>query len=235
MIGRKRFWKQVSVEASGEGYAVALDARRIVTPDQQPLLVPTEGFALAIADEWERIEGEIRPDDLPFTRAANSAINRVAAAHDAVVDALAEYGETDLLCYRATDPAELILRQAERWDPWLGWARDTFDAPLIAVSGVVHHPQPPQSIGKLREAVADHDPFALTALHELVTLSGSLILGLAVSRGNLDGAQAWALSRIDEDWQTEQWGVDAEAQEQAARKRAHFLRAETLVALLKGR
>jgi chaperone required for assembly of F1-ATPase len=229
---RRRFWHAAAVRPERGGYGVALDARALTTPAGVVLAVPTAALAQAIAAEWAAVEGEIRPERLPFTRAANAAIDRVSRQREAVVDAIAQYGGSDLLCYRAADPAALAARQAAGWDPWLQWAARTLRAPLIAVTGVMHEAQPAPSLAALRAAVAEQDAFGLTALHELVALSGSLVLGLAVARRALDAAVAWELSRIDETWQAEQWGLDAEAEAAAATRRADFLRARELLAML---
>ena len=229
---RRRFWSTAAVRAQAEGFAVDLDDRPLRTPAKAPLVVPTRALADAIAREWNALDVAIEPERLPFTRAASSAIDRVAGQRAGVVAAIAAYGETDLICYRAEEPAALRARQAAAWDPWLDWAERALAAPLVAVPGIVHRAQPAPSLAALRAAVADLDAFALTALHELAALSGSLVLALAVSRGALDGAEAWDLSRIDEAWQIEQWGVDAEAAAAAARAGADFLRAEALLGLL---
>jgi chaperone required for assembly of F1-ATPase len=233
---RRRFWDRAAVvpvgDGVGDGFGVSLDARPLTTPGGAPLVVPTEALAAAIAAEWDAIEGEIRPEQLPLTRAANSAIDRVPAQREAVVDAIAAYGGADLLCYRAAAPAALADRQAAGWDPWLQWAARTLAAPMVGVTGVMHEPQPPPTLAALRAAVAAHDDFTLVALNELVTLSGSLVLGLAVARGDLDAETAWELSRIDEAWQAEQWGADAEAEALAAGRRSEFLRARRLLDLL---
>jgi chaperone required for assembly of F1-ATPase len=160
------------------------------------------------------------------------AIDRVATAPAPVVEAIAAYGETDLLCYRAEAPDGLCSRQSDAWDPMLDWAARVLDARLVCVAGVMHRPQAPQACAALAAAVAHCDAFRLTALHELVALSGSLVLGLAVLEGAIEPDRAWSLSRIDEDWQAEQWGEDAEAAASAARKRADFLQAARLVDLL---
>jgi chaperone required for assembly of F1-ATPase len=229
---QRRFWRRTAIRPEGTGYAVALDARPLTTPAGASLTLPTAALAQAIAAEWDALEGEIRPERLPFTRAANSAIDRVARHREAVVDTIADFGGSDLLCYRAAEPAALAARQAEGWDPWLLWSARALHAPLIAVTGVMHQPQPAPSLAALRAAVAEEDAFGLTALHELVSLSGSLVLGLAVARRALDAAAAWELSRIDETWQAEQWGLDAEAEAAAEARRADFLRARALLALL---
>jgi chaperone required for assembly of F1-ATPase len=234
MIGRRRFWQDVALRPEAEGgFAVLLDARPLRTPEKRLLCLPTQALAEAVAAEWAGIAGEIRPDELPFTRAANSAIDRVSANLRPVVAALAAYGETDLLCYRAEGPAALQERQSALWDPWLDWSRRALGAPLFAVAGVIHQPQPQASLAALRARVAGHDAFELTGLHDLVTLSGSLVLALAVSAGALGGDAAWSLSRLDETWQAEQWGSDAEAEAAAQLKRAAFLRAERLLHLVR--
>jgi chaperone required for assembly of F1-ATPase len=229
---RRKFWDRATARASGAGFAVMLDAQPLRTPAGAPFAVPTKALAEAIAGEWDALEGEIVPARLPLTRLANTAIDRVAGAHAAVVATVADYGGADLLCYRAAAPEALAARQAAAWDPWLQWAARALGAPLLAVTGLVHHPQPDASLAALRGAVAACDPFALTALHELVALSGSLVLGLAVARDALAPEAAWDLSRIDETWQAEQWGTDAEAEAAAAGKRAEFLRAAALLRLL---
>lgn len=227
-LTRRRFWKAAALVAEGTGFAIWLDTRPLRTPAGAALVVPTEALAAAVAAEWDALENEIRPDLLPVTRAVNVAIDRVAPNPGPVVEAIAGYGGTDLLCYRAPEPASLAARQADGWDPWLTWSSRTLGAPLVAVTGVMHEAQPPASLAALRAAVAAEDAFGLTALHELVSISGSLVLGLAVARGALDPAEAWALSRIDEDWQAEQWGLDAEAAAAASIRSEDFLRAAAL-------
>lgn len=229
---RRKFWDEVTVAPEGEGFAVRLDGRGLRTPAEAPLVVPNAALAEAIAAEWRAIEAEIDPEKLPFTKAANTAIDRVRREREAVIDAIAAYGDADLLCYRAEEPAGLRARQAAAWQPWLDWAANELGAPLAPVEGVMHQRQPAASLAALRAEVACHDALGLTALYDLVTLSGSLVLGLAVARGALSGGDAWALSRIDEIWQSEQWGTDYEAEQAADIREAAFLRAEALLALL---
>lgn len=232
MIAARRFWDEVSVAEVPGGFAVLLDDRPLRTPAKAELITPTRALAEAIAAEWRAIEGEIRPEGLPFTRAANAAVDRVAPDPAPLVAGLAAYGESDLLCYRAESPAALAARQAAAWDPPLAWAAEGLGARLAATVGVRHRPQDPRALAALRTAVAAHDPFALTALSELVSLSGSLVLALAVARGVMSAPEAWAASRVDEAWQEEQWGVDAEAAEAAREREEAFLRAAKLLEML---
>lgn len=232
MIAPKRFWTEVHVAETPGGFGVRLDARILRTPAKAELVVPTRALAEAIAAEWRAVEGEIRPEALPFTRAANVAVDRIAADPGPLVAHLASYGETDLLCYRAEAPVGLRARQAAAWDPALAWAARDLGAPLAVTEGVAHRAQDPASLAALHAAVGAHDAFALTALSELVTLSGSLVLGLAVARGALGAPEAWAAARLDETWQEEQWGVDDEAAEMARIRENDFLRAARLLELL---
>jgi chaperone required for assembly of F1-ATPase len=222
----KRFWTDVTVEAVEGGWTVRLDARAVKTPLKAPLVMPTVAMAEAAAAEWRAQTGAVDPGTMPVTRAVNSAIDKVAAQFDAVVDLIAAYGGTDLLCYRAEWPPALVARQAAAWDVLLAWAADVLAAPLVATRGVMHVAQPAASLAALRARVAAMTPFEVTALHDLVAISGSLILGLAVTEGRLTAAEAWTISRIDEDWQTQQWGEDDEAAALAAHRREGLLQAE---------
>ncbi|MBS8226872.1 ATP12 family chaperone protein [Vannielia litorea] len=227
----KRFWTEATVEPEGTGFAVHLDGRPVKTPAKAPLVLPTEALGRAVAAEWDAQGEKIDPATMPFTRSANSAIDRVAPQHAEVAEIVAAYGESDLVCYRADSPAALVARQAEAWDPLVDWARDALNAPLIMTVGVMHVPQPATTIETLRALVHRQDIFALTALHDLTMLSGSLVIGLAALEGHAAPEVLWALSRVDEDWQTEQWGEDDEAAAVAARKRGDFLHAAALHAL----
>jgi chaperone required for assembly of F1-ATPase len=227
----KRFWTDAIAEPCDGGFTVRLDTKSVRTPLKAPLVMPTLAMARAIAAEWQAQTGKIDPATMPCTRAANSAIDKVAPQYDEVVAMLAAYGGTDLLCYRATGPEALIARQAEAWGPLLDWAAQALDAPLQATAGVMHIPQPDLSLAALQAQVARLTPFQLAAFHDLVAISGSLVLALAVIHHRLTAAQAWTLSRIDEDWQAELWGEDEEATAMAALKRAAFLQADRFFGL----
>lgn len=207
----KRFWKAATATACDGGFTVLLDSRAVKTPAKRPLLLPTLAMAQAVAAEWEAQQGQIKPETMPVTRAANSALDKVALQFDEVAGLLAAYGETDLLCYRATGPEGLIARQAVAWDPLLDWSATELAAPLVVTAGVVHIAQPAESIARLAAIVRSFTPFQLAAVHDLIAISGSLVLALAVTRGRLTVAEAWNLSRIDESWQNEQWGIDEDA------------------------
>ena len=223
---QKRFWTDVSVEEEDGGFAVALDGRRIKTPAKAPLTLPGRQMAEAVAAEWAAQEGEIDPGSMPFTRSANAAIDKVRTQHAEVADMLAAYGDSDLLCYRADSPQELVERQAAAWDPALDWAEQVLGARLEPRSGVIHRPQQVQALERLRAQVHALDAFRLAAFHDLVSLTGSLILGFAAAQGWRDAETLWQLSRLDERWQEEQWGVDDEAAAVEALKRAAFLHAK---------
>lgn len=223
---QKRFWKTVAVVPQDSGYTVELDKRRIKTPAKAGLIVPTQDLAEAIAIEWDAQEDLVKPDTMPFTRTANAAIDKVAIQHGEVADMLAAYGDADLLCYRAEGPEGLIARQAERWDPALDWAAEHLNARLEPRSGLMHAPQDASVLGELSHRVHALSNFQLAAFHDLVSLSGSLVLGFAAALDWRSADEIWSLSRVDEDWQSEQWGKDDEAEAQAEIKHSAFLHAK---------
>lgn len=215
----------MSIEEDADAYRVLLDDRPLRTPAKALLSLPTRAMAEAVAAEWEAQPDEIDPLSMPVTRAANVAIDRVSRQRDEVVALTAAYGETDLLCYRADGPEALVERQAANWDPLLEWAATELGAPLRVTQGIVHLEQPAESLASLRGHVDRLPTFQLVALHELVALSGSLIIGLAVVMGRHGPEMLWEASRVDERWQEEMWGVDEEAAEVEAGKRRDFLQA----------
>ncbi len=219
----KRFWSSVTVTETDGGFGIALDAKPVNTPSKTRLIVPTRGLADLIAAEWDAQQGKVDPRTMPATRAANSALDKVRPQEAEVADLIAAYGESDYLCYRATSPDALIARQARLLDPVLDWAAATLNARLMTGPGVVPIAQDPAAIAELRRKVHQFDHFQLTGFHDLVSLSGSLVLGFAVALQARTAEQVWDLSRIDEDWQAEQWGADDEATAHAALKRAAFL------------
>ncbi len=221
----KRFWKDATAERTDDGWAVLLDGRTVRTPARSVLHLPTKDLAEAVAAEWQTQGELVQPARMPMTRSANAAIDKVARQRDEVVTYIAEYGATDLVCYRADDPPELAARQSEAWDPLLEWARDALGADLRTTSGILPVAQADAALNNLRAEVVLCDDFALTALHDLVMLSGSLVIGLAAVAGTRRPESLWELSRIDEDWQIAQWGDDAEAEAMARSKRADFLHA----------
>lgn len=228
----KRFWTAAAVDAVDGGFSVRLDGRDIRTPLKTLVVMPSEALAEGVAQEWDAQEGVINPGSMPLTRAVNATLDKVVPQRDEVVANLADYGGTDLLCYRATGPEGLIARQAEAWDPMLDWADASLGAGLRTTQGVMPLRQPAEAVDALYRHVATLTPWELTALSEFVTLSGSLVLALA-AMDDQDPDALWSLSRIDEDWQAEQWGVDEEEAARTALKRGAFLQAARYLALLR--
>ncbi len=227
----KRFWKETTTTSTDKGFEVLLDGRQVKTPAKAGLVLPTMALAEAVAAEWDAVEDQIDPRSMPFTRSANAAIDKVMVQHAEVAGLIAAYGENDLLCYRAASPEELVARQNAAWDPILTWGRDKLGVSLAVTSGVMNVDQPANSIETLRQVVSGQSAFALTGLHDLVSLSGSLLIGLAAQKKAFDLAHLWAVSRVDELWQIDQWGHDEEASELAAKKESSFYHAAKFYAL----
>jgi chaperone required for assembly of F1-ATPase len=225
----KRFYTAASV---GGGRRILLDGRIVKTPGRRDLALPTDPLADAVADEWNAQDREIDPRSMPLTGLANAAIDRIAPEPEAFARGLAAYGESDLLYYRAEGPAPLVARQAERWDPILAWAQQRYDAVFELAVGVIHMPQPADTVARLSAAVAARDAFALAGLSPLITVSGSLLIALALAEGAIPINIAWAAATLDEQWQAEHWGEDEEAAAALAGRRRDFEAAARFLALL---
>jgi chaperone required for assembly of F1-ATPase len=218
----KRFYKAAAAAPVAGGIALYLDERPVKTPSRAPLVVPTEELADGIAAEWNGQGEKIDPRTMPLTGLANAAIDRVAPDPAAFARNLAAYGESDLLCYRAEGPKSLTTRQTERWDPLLEWARERFGVDFKTVCGVMHKAQPPRTVARLAAAVAARDPFRLAGLSPLVTVSGSLVIALALAEGAIGLEEGWQAANLDEAWQAEQWGEDPLAEQALLARRQDF-------------
>jgi chaperone required for assembly of F1-ATPase len=209
--GAKRFYKVAEARAREDGFGVELDGRAVRTPAGAPLTLPGAGLAEAIAAEWTAQEGDLKPAAMPMMQLACTAIDRVIPNRAEIVEQTAAYGGSDLLCYRAEGPDELIRLQAENWQPVLDWAAEALSAPLVPASGVMHVAQPGESLVSLMSAVAALDDWRLTGVAHLTQVFGSLVLALAVEKGRLEHEEAFAASVLDEAFQAERWGEDREA------------------------
>jgi len=224
----KRFYKEVTVADR----AILLDGKPVRTPARAELILPTAALADAVAAEWRSQEGDIDPRTMRLTGLSNAAIDRVAPDLAAFTRPLAAYAESDLLCYRADAPPELIARQAEAWDPLLDWAGRRFDVRFTVTSGIVHAPQPAATIARLGQALAAYDAFHLAALAPIVTIGGSLVVALALAEDEVDPDSAFDLTHLDELWQARRWGEDRLALEARAVRKRDFMAAAQLLDLL---
>ncbi|HET7576714.1 MAG TPA: ATP12 family protein [Sphingomicrobium sp.] len=228
----KRFWKEVEVKRDDGMWGIALDGRPVKTPARKQLAVPNEALAEAIAGEWRDVEEDIDPRAMPLTGLTNAAIDRVAPERPAFAAGLAQYAEADLACYRADGPSALVEQQEERWDELLAWARRRYDVDFATTSGLMHVSQPEATVQRLSHAVATLDSFHLAGLSPLVTVGGSLVAALAVLEKAITADEAWKAVSIDEHWQLEQWGADAEAEAALENRRSEFMAAASFLMLL---
>ncbi|MGE7416754.1 ATP12 family chaperone protein [Methylobacterium tarhaniae] len=228
----KRFYKEAGIAKAEDGYRLVLDGRPAHTPARRRLAVPQAALAEALAQEWGAQGEFIDPARMPLTRLVNSAIDGVANRREAVVDDLAAYAGTDLVVYRAGDPARLVVAQAAAWDPVLDWAHESLGARFMLSEGVMHVAQPQESLAAIRRAVeAVESPTALAGLHSMTTLTGSVLIALAVLHGRLTPQEGWAAAHVDETFQAEVWGRDEEAQARLAGRRTEFEAAARVAAL----
>jgi chaperone required for assembly of F1-ATPase len=228
----KRFWKDVAVVDEDGGYAIMLDGRAVKTPARAALNVPGEPLAEAIAEEWRSVEESIDPRAMPLTGLANAAIDRVMPDKAAFTDGLARYAVSDLTCYRAAGPEQLVMVQETAWDALLGWARRRYDVDFATTQGVTPVAQPQATVERLSHAVEALDAFHLAGLSPLVTVGSSLVAALALLERAITPDQAWDAVSIDERWQIEQWGADEEAEKAIANRHRDFMAAAQFLELL---
>lgn len=212
----RRFYKAATVAEEEGGWGVRLDGRAAKTPAGVQLVSPTQALAEVIAAEWDAPSEVIDFGRMPLTRMAFTAIDRTPLTRDAIVGEAVKFAESDLLCYFAEAPRELTERHARAWGSQLDWAEEALGLRLIRVAGIKHQPQPPESLARARALATELDDFRLTGLAFAAGLYGSTVLAFAVERDRLSGEAAFDLSRIDEAFQQERWGVDAEAADRTA-------------------
>ena len=226
----RRFYKLAEVHARDGGFAIVLDGKPVRTPGRKLLMVPRNDIAETIASEWAAQAGTINPATMPMTRLVNSAIDGVANAERDVAAGIAKYAGSDLLCYRVSFPEGLVGAQAKHWDPVLAWIEADYGWRFVTSVGVVHVSQPEAVLKGVERLLTEFDAFGLAGMHSMTTLTGSVLLALAVARRHLSAEQAWAAAHVDEDWQISQWGQDAEAQARRAFRWRDMLAAAMLVA-----
>jgi len=234
---RRRFYEQVSVVEGEGGFGIALDGRPVKTPARRPLAAPTLPLAEALAAEWRAQAEYIDPSAMPLTRLANSIIDGVADAPQAVAAEVEKYLASDLVFYRAEGPEKFIARQAAAWDPLIAWAREALGARFVLAQGLVFVAQPDEALAAACGAIP-RDPsgakalWRIGALHSITTLTGSALIALAVLCGRLSVDDAWAAAHVDEDWNMEIWGRDELALERRAFRFAEMRAAAKVLELL---
>lgn len=229
----KRFYAAAEAVETGEGFAVRLDGKPVRTPGRALLALPSAAAAALVAAEFAAQGEMIDPVSMPVLRLVNTAIDGVAPDTQAVLEDVMRFSASDLLCYRADAPEELVARQAEAWDPVLDWVRSALGARFFLAEGVVHVEQPRESVAAVGLWLKQRqEPFRLSALHVMTTLTGSALLALAVEAGALTADEAWTAAHVDEDWNNERWGVDSEAATRRAARRKEFDAAVALVEAL---
>lgn len=229
---KRRNWKNTSVKKVEASFEIALDQRFLTTPNKNKLCLPTRELAVKIAEEWEQQVDSIDSFQMPNTRLVNSAIDKVKKNYDSVVLDLLNYGDTDLLCYRSESPKDLISRQNTCWDPVLLWAKNELSIDLKTTCGVTYNAQDSEQISRIFEEISSYDYFTLAGFHDLVTISGSMLIALSLYHGQITPDHAIDISFLDEDWQREKWGQDEESTLNRANKSKDFKTAYEFLTLL---
>ena len=208
----RRFYRDVTVAPGEHGHQILLDGRPMRTPAKQLFAAPTAPLAQAIADEWRAQGDTIRPDAMPLTRLASTAIDRMPAERQAAIEEVVAYADTDLVCYRAAEPLELVQRQHHTWQPMLEWLAETYGVKLAVTTSMLPLAQPAAARARLRSAIEELGDWPLVGMHMATTALGSLVLGLGLLHRRLDSDAALAASILDELFEIERWGSDVEVE-----------------------
>ncbi|MBP2299527.1 ATP12 family chaperone protein [Azospirillum picis] len=230
----KRFYKAAGVGGADGGFQVELDGRPVRSPAKAPLVFPSQALARGVAEEWEAQGDQIDAHSMPLMQLSSTAVDLIPAKRPDIVQAVSAYAGTDLLCYRAEHPQPLVERQAKAWQPLLDWAALQYDAPLHVCTGLMPKPQPEEALASLRRVVEGADDWYLSALQTATGVCGSLVVALALLEGRLSAEEAFEVSQLDETYQIEQWGEDAEATKRRANVRAEIVACRRFVDLLRG-
>lgn len=216
----RRFYKEVAVTPDR---GITLDGKPVKTPKKAPLVLPNHAVAQAVAGEWEAQGDKIRPAAMLMTKLANTAIDRVGSERARILAEMVDYAASDLVCYRADRPPDLVARQAVHWNPVIDWAATGIDAPFVAIPGLMHRSQSPEALDAVGTALAEMNNYEIAALHNIMTLTGSALMALMLARNALSPEAAWTAANVDEDYQIENWGLDDEAAERRASRHKEFL------------
>ena len=229
----KRFYKEAKIVPAADEFAIELGGKPLGTPEKRALIVPTLRLAEAIAGEWQGQGITVKPLSLPLTRLVSMALDRVSPRRAAVIAEIAKYATTDLLCYRADGPRELVERQQQIWQPLLDWAEARLDAAFAVTQGVTPVAQAPTTLAAVERAIAAHDALRLVALHLATTACGSVVLGLALLAERISAEEGFAAAQLDETFQIERWGEDAEQTKTRAALKEDIALAARFAALLR--
>ncbi len=227
MIKAKRFWSEVSVREMDGKYAVMLDDRELKTPYKNPLHLPSRALAEAVAEEWAAVDGEINPNIMPMTKMCNSAVERITQQREDIQNHLLEYLENDLLVYRASEPEALVKRQ-RAWDEPMNWVQ-RFGIQLHTTQGIMAIDQPAENNHHAREWIEKLDNYQMVSFYEYVVITGSFVLGMAVVEGEISAEKAFDLSRLDDDFQAETWGMVDVKKEERDQKLVEIQQAQTFI------
>ena len=222
----RRFYKSASIAPVEGGWGILLDGKPLRSPAKRPFVLPTEALAAAIAEEWQAQGEKISPSSMPLMQFAATALDRLADNRSGLIEEIAGYGRSDLICYRADEPASLVQRQEERWQPLIAWAAERYDITLNITAGIVVVEQPSHTLSTFRRVLEACDLFALTALAGATTAAGSLVIALAMAEDRLTADEAADAALLDELFQAEKWGSDPEAEQRRAAIRADLAAAK---------
>lgn len=218
----KKFYKKAEAGTAPGGFVIRLDGKTLKTPLQNNLILTSEQAACDIAAEWDQQGTEIIPASMPLTQLVNTMVDKSSGADRAAMEAeVLKYGASDLVCYFASHPADLLREQEQQWLPLVQWLKESQGVKLDTVKGIQYHNQPEASLRQLQKIIKNLDAADFTFVQAAAALTGSVVIALAFLDQKIDAEEAYLAACVDEIYQLRKWGEDA-----LARKRLEHIRAE---------
>ena len=228
----KRFYKKVEVSSTHEGFLITLDTKALLSPGKSKLVLPTKALADAIADEWGNQATNIIPSTMPFMTLSATAIDRVRPKPNDTIDEILNFLQTDLLCYRAEEPEALVLEQDQLWKPLLDWCEGLLGSAFNVTSGIMPVMQTPKLISSAQKILESYNEFELLGLHQFTSISGSAVIGLSLLEHQIELEAACQAAFVDDYFQINNWGEDAEASLRIANRRREMLEIKEFLKLV---
>ena len=219
----KRFYKLVSSKKTNDGHVIQLDGKSIKTPLGQDMCAATKSLADAIILEWAGQEEKVKPETMPLTQILTTSLDKIRD-REAITESCMRYLDTDLVCYWTKEPEELAKLQKENWGSWVKWFDSHFEVPLYTTKNIDAIKQDEEAHKRVWNYIESLDDSYFTILHIMTSLSGSLVLALAFSEGDISPQELFEASYLEELYRGKLYNEDlhgAAPNEEAEREAFH--------------
>ena len=219
IISKDKYWKSVRKEEQSKNLFLIYLDEVCLKSDKGHKLKLSEQLANEVVREWSA-DGKISAiKNSFFTKFCFSATDITKKERKAVFDRLVEYGNCDPICYIASEPTKLHLKQENLYSPLIEWAEKFFSLKLNIGTGLLFIEQPPLNANIIKKYLEELDNFHLTAIHELTKSLGSFFTCIALYKNVVSPELAWDVANVEDNFRIEVWG---EVEEEKQKKKVDF-------------